>query len=74
MADLIIDGKNFGAHGFLMNFRENGQLVKGIELGDMGEKTSANDLDNAWINFNDVWLNKDCLLNKYADIQDNKYI
>ena len=29
-----------------------GQLVKGVTVGDMGDKTIGNDLDNAWIQ---VW-------------------
>ena len=31
-------------------------------------------MDNAWIRFDDVWLPKSGLLNKYADIIDDKYV
>lgn len=34
-----------------MDFRQNGQLVKGVSIGDMGRKTIGNDLDNAWVRF-----------------------
>lgn len=31
-----------------------GQLCKGVTVGDMGGKTTGNDLDNAWIKFEKV--------------------
>ena len=39
-----------------------------------GDKTTGNDLDNAWIAFDNVMLTKDRLLNKYADVIDDKYV
>jgi hypothetical protein len=51
-----------------------GKLAKGVEIGDMAQKSAARDLDNVWINFKDLLIDKSCLLNKYADIQDNKYV
>lgn len=74
VADLNVDGKSYGPHGFLMDFRKAGKVVPGVHLGDMGIKTTGNDLDNAWIRFDDVWLPKSGLLNKYADIIDDKYV
>jgi acyl-CoA oxidase len=35
MADLIMEGKSLGPHAFLMDFRQNGELVAGIEIDDM---------------------------------------
>lgn len=74
VADLQVGGKSFGPHGFLMEIRKNGQLVEGVEMGDMGVKTIGNDLDNAWISFQDVWLPKSAILNRYGDIEDDKYV
>jgi len=74
MADLRIGGESVGAHGFLMDFRVDGEVVDGVTLGDMGGKTTGNDLDNAWIAFTDVELPKNSLLNRYADIIDNEYV
>jgi acyl-CoA oxidase len=74
IANLIIDGKSFGPHGFLMDLRLNGQVVPGVTLGDMGLKSTGNDLDNAWIGFNHVQLPKTALLNRFADIRENKYV
>jgi hypothetical protein len=38
--------------------------VKGVTTGDMGRKTIGNDLDNAWIKFDQVKLPKNALLNR----------
>ena len=35
-ADLRIDGKSYGPHAFVMNLREGGALVPGVEVFDMG--------------------------------------
>ena len=54
IADLQLeDGVSQGAHAFLIDFRvprgsAAKQLVAGVRLADMGRKTTANDLDNAW--------------------------
>jgi acyl-CoA oxidase len=36
MADLIIGGKSVGPHAFLMDFRNDGAVIDGVDLGDMG--------------------------------------
>eukprot|EP00959_Pyramimonas_sp_CCMP1952_P225559 4716769-Pyramimonas_sp.AAC.1 len=41
-----------------------GELVPGVMVGDMGRKTLGNDLDNAWIMFNDVAAPYSALLDK----------
>lgn len=74
IANLRVDGKSLGPHGFVMDFRRNGKLVEGVEIGDMGLKTTANDLDNAWIRFNKVLLPKEALLNRYCKIEHDKYV
>ena len=48
--------------------------MPGVILGDMGRKTTGNDLDNAWIQFDNVFIPKSCLLNRFADIKDDKYV
>ena len=68
VADLRIDGKSYGPHAFVMDLRKNGQVVEGVSHGDMGIKTVGNDLDNAWIAFNNVHLDKSAMLNRYADL------
>ena len=51
-----------------------GRVVAGVSHGDMGRKTVGNDLDNAWIAFDSVRLPRSALLNRYADIEDGKYV
>lgn len=74
VADLRVDGKSFGPHAFLMDLRRDGQLVEGVKVGDMGKKTIGNDLDNAWISFDHVWLPKTALLSRYGAIEANAYV
>jgi len=74
MADLSVGGKSYGPHAFLMDFRRNGSLVPGVTIGDMGVKTIGNDLDNAWVAFDNIWLPKSALLDKYCAIEDNQYV
>eukprot|EP00927_Polykrikos_kofoidii_P039800 TRINITY_DN3410_c0_g1_i2.p1 TRINITY_DN3410_c0_g1~~TRINITY_DN3410_c0_g1_i2.p1 ORF type:complete len:498 (-),score=104.87 TRINITY_DN3410_c0_g1_i2:197-1615(-) len=69
VADLRIAGKSFGPHAFLMELRKDGKLVPNVELGDMGQKTVGNDLDNAWIAFNGCRIPHSALLRRYADVQ-----
>lgn len=73
IADLMIEGKRYGPHGFLVDIRDEvgGEPLIGITLTDMGLKTTANDLDNAAIRFKNVWVPKSGLLNRFADIDEN---
>mmetsp|Transcript_49019 Transcript_49019/g.137219 ORF Transcript_49019/g.137219 Transcript_49019/m.137219 type:complete len:479 (-) Transcript_49019:82-1518(-) len=72
IADLLVGGQSHGPHAFLIDFRvdRNGarELVPGVRLADMGRKTVANDLDNAWIAFDGVRVPESALLDKYAGI------
>jgi len=75
IADLRINGKSFGPHGFLVDMRgENGKVLPGVILGDMGRKTTGNDLDNAWIKFDNMVIPKSSLLNRFADIRNGQYV
>lgn len=71
LADLFVRGKRHGPHAFLMDLRVDGEVVPGVLHGDMGAKTVGNDLDNAWIKFDNVRLPKTAMLNRYADIDEN---
>ena len=74
IANLTVDGQLVGPHAFLMDLRtDDRQVVAGVSMDDMGRKTTGNDLDNAWINFDNVEVPKDALLNKYCDIVDDEY-
>lgn len=72
IADLHIDSKSYGPHAFIVNMRSNdGVLLEGISVGDMGKKTVGNDLDNAWISFNKLSIPKTSLLSRFGDIDEN---
>jgi len=68
LADLTVGGKRRGPHAFLMDLRRGGELAPGVSLGDMGVKTTGNDLDNAWIAFDNVRLPRAALLNAHASV------
>ena len=55
-----------------MDFRtDDGNLVDNVTMDDMGRKTVGNDLDNAWIHFDQVELPQSAMLNRFADINEN---
>jgi alkylation response protein AidB-like acyl-CoA dehydrogenase len=70
VANLFVKGRSFGPHGFLVTMREGafGRLARGITVGDMGLKTTGNDLDNAWVRFDDFRAPAESLLAKYGDV------
>ena len=75
VASLFMKGKSYGPHAFLVDMRSrDGKLTEGITVGDMGRKTVGNDLDNAWIHFNNVRLPQDSLLSRFAAIEDGAYV
>lgn len=71
-ANLVLDSKNHGPHPFLFRMRDEhtGTLADGISVTDMGKKTVANDLDNAKIHFDHVFVDRTTLLNRFATILD----
>jgi len=73
LADLIVKGQSAGPQAFIMDLRQDGQLVDGVTVADMGRKTVGNDLDNAWIAFDQVRLPKSALLSKHADVVNGDY-
>ena len=70
VANLTVGQQRCGPHAFLIDLRDprDGRLAAGITVGDMGRKTTGNDLDNAWIEFRDVRVPKSALLNRYGDV------
>jgi len=68
VADLLVSGSSYGPHAFLMDLREDGRLVEGVTLSDMGLKTMGNDLDNARIRFDNVRLPHSAMLNRFATV------
>ena len=68
LATLTVDGKSVGPHAFLMDLRREGKLVAGVSVGDMGVKTTGNDLDNAWISFDQA-----CMCTCYSTVASTRH-
>jgi len=63
LADLTVGSERVGPHAFLVDMAS-----PGISTGDMGIKTTGNDLDNAWIGFDDVRVPRSALLDAHCDV------
>jgi len=76
IANLGIAGKFYGPHAFVAQIRDEqtGELLPGVSSEDLGRKSVANDLDNSAISFNQFVVPKSALLNRFADVRDNKYV
>lgn len=49
--------------------------VKGVTVGDLGEKIALNGVDNGFVMFDHYYIPRNCLLNKQADVTaDGKYV
>jgi acyl-CoA oxidase len=70
-AQLYIEDKNYGLHGFVVPLRDiHNKLYNGVIIGDCGSKLGMNAIDNGYIGFKNYRIPKSSLLNKYADIDD----
>jgi len=57
MANLVIDGKNYGFHGFMMQFRDDeGRCMPGVEIGEMGPKINGKITNIGYARFTHVRL------------------
>ncbi|GAM21273.1 hypothetical protein SAMD00019534_044480 [Acytostelium subglobosum LB1] len=74
-ARLIINGKDHEVHCFLVPIRkENGiDLMPGVRIGDCGPKFGLNGVDNGWIQFENVRIPYDNLLDKFGSIINGEY-
>lgn len=74
-ARLILNGKDYGVHGFEMEIRKNGELIPGMKVKDMGKKLGLNGVDNAYVTFENVRIPYDSLLDRYCEIsKEGEYI
>ena len=63
LANLTVGSERVGPHAFLVDMAS-----AGISTGDMGVKTTGNDLDNAWIGFQGTRVPRSALLDAHCDI------
>jgi acyl-CoA oxidase len=66
-AQLIINGKKYGVHAFLVPIRDPKTLktLKGIEAGDIGPKNGFQNKDNGYVIFNNFRIPRRNMFMKY---------
>ena len=70
-AQLHINGTCKGVHAFIVDIRDKKKnLLPGIHIDDNGQKIGLNGVDNGMIWFDQVTIDKDALLDRFATIDD----
>eukprot|EP01006_Ploeotia_vitrea_P019254 TRINITY_DN51420_c0_g1_i1.p1 TRINITY_DN51420_c0_g1~~TRINITY_DN51420_c0_g1_i1.p1 ORF type:complete len:701 (-),score=71.89 TRINITY_DN51420_c0_g1_i1:243-2324(-) len=65
-AQLVIDGKEYGLHVFMLQLRdENHRPLPGIELGEIGPKIGNNATETGYMRLNNVRIPRSWMLAKY---------
>jgi len=75
-AQLLIDGKEYGLHSFMVQIRdENHKPLPGIELGDLGPKMGDNANDTGYMRMQNVRIPREFLLARFQHVTpDGKYV
>ena len=70
MAKLIVDGKNYGQHFFLVPLRspEDHSLLPGVETGDIGPKHGFIMKDNGYAIFTNVRIPRTNMLMRFQEL------
>ncbi|KAJ9297636.1 hypothetical protein DTO271G3_4411 [Paecilomyces variotii] len=78
MAQLIIDGKPYGPHPFVVQIRdmETHQPLENVYVGDIGPKFGYNTMDNGFLLFNNYKIPHVNMLARFAKVDPatNKYL
>lgn len=69
-ANLIVKGKNYGIHMFLVRIRNSKthDLMPGVNISDCGDKMGLNGIDNGMVFFRHVVVPMDALLDKVTQV------
>lgn len=72
-AQLILDGKKYGPHPFLVPIRDpkTMELLPGVTIGDCGHKNGVNNIDNGYIILDHVRIPKSYALDAISGVNDN---
>ena len=76
MAQLIIKGKKYGPHAFIVPIRDmkTHKLLPGIEAGDIGPKFGYQAKDNGYLKMTNVRIPRDNMLSRYTKVhKDGEY-
>jgi len=70
MAQLILDGKSYGPHAFIIQIRDlkTHEPLPGVTVGDVGPKFGLNTLDNGFLLFDHVRIPHENMLAKYSHV------
>lgn len=78
VAQLIVDGKSYGPHPFVVQIRDlkTHQPLPNIHVGDIGPKFGYNTMDNGFLLFNHVTIPHVNMLSRFSGIdpETGKYI
>jgi acyl-CoA oxidase len=78
MAQLFIDGKNYGPHPFVVQIRDlkTHEPLPNVHVGDIGPKFGYNTMDNGFLLFKNVKVPHVNMLARFSgvDPQTNKYV
>eukprot|EP01118_Nematostelium_gracile_P012697 TRINITY_DN4676_c0_g1_i1.p1 TRINITY_DN4676_c0_g1~~TRINITY_DN4676_c0_g1_i1.p1 ORF type:complete len:1338 (-),score=335.21 TRINITY_DN4676_c0_g1_i1:47-4060(-) len=71
-AQLILNGKEYGVHSFMVQIRDENHLpLSGIELGDLGPKLGDHANDTGYMRMKDVRIPREFMLAKYQQVLPN---
>jgi acyl-CoA oxidase len=66
---LVVGGESQGVHALLVPIRDKaGRAMPGVEITDCGEKLGLNGVDNGRLRFDGVRVERDALLDRYAQV------
>jgi acyl-CoA oxidase len=78
MAQLIIDGKSYGPHPFIVQIRDlkTHEPLENVHVGDIGPKFGYNTMDNGFLLFNKLKVPHISMLARYSRVDPvtNKYV
>jgi acyl-CoA oxidase len=78
MAQLIIEGKSYGPHPFVVQIRDlkTHEPLENVHVGDIGPKFGYNTMDNGFLLFNKLKVPHVSMLGRFShvDPQTNKYV
>nr|CAB3219771.1 peroxisomal acyl-coenzyme A oxidase 2 [Phallusia mammillata] len=77
MANLIIDGKEYGMHAFIVQIRDlsTHMPLPGVTVGDIGSKMGFEAIDNGFLYMKNVRIPRENLLNKNSEVKpDGTYV